>query len=81
LVEQRQRGGERRGWLTVAQWLRCLGPRSRKDELGTPSPGDMSGDVTAEAAIEDDLRSPPILHASKSPIGEWKALEMENAVV
>jgi hypothetical protein len=41
----------------------------------------MSGDVTAEAAIEDDLRSPPILHASKSPIGEWKALEMENAVV
>jgi hypothetical protein len=27
------------------------------------------------------LRSPPILHASESPIGEWKALEMENAVV
>jgi hypothetical protein len=27
------------------------------------------------------LRSPPILHASGSAIGEWKALEMENAVV
>ena len=65
----------------LAQWLRCLSPWSRKDELGTPSLGDMSGVVTAEAAIEDDLRSPPILHASKSPIGEWKALEMENAVV
>jgi hypothetical protein len=29
----------------------------------------------------DLLRSPPILHASESSIGEWKALEMENAVV
>jgi hypothetical protein len=27
------------------------------------------------------LRSPLILHASENPIGEWKALEMENAVV
>jgi hypothetical protein len=32
--------------------------------------------------MEDDLlRSPLILHARESPIGEWKALEMENAVV
>jgi len=37
---------------------------------------------TVEVAMEGDLlRSPPIFHASESPIGEWKALKMENAVV
>jgi hypothetical protein len=51
-------------------------------ELGAPSPSDTGGVETVEAVAEGDLlRSPPILHASKSPIGEWKALEMENAVL
>jgi len=38
--------------------------------------------LVTRAAMEGELlRSPPILHASESSIGEWKALEMENAVV
>jgi len=37
---------------------------------------------TVEVAMEGDLlRSPPMLHARESPIGEWKALKMENPVV
>ena len=37
--------------------------------------------VTRATMEVELLRSPPILHASESSIGEWKALEMENAVV
>jgi hypothetical protein len=38
--------------------------------------------VGGRVAMEGDLvRSPRILHASKSSIEEWKSLKMKNAVV
>ena len=58
------------------------GLRSRKHELGAPIAGYLSGVEATEVAMDGNLlQPPPILHASESPIGEWKALEMENAVV
>ena len=50
-----------------------------------PTRGSMSWACLALvtwAAMEGDLlRSPLMLHARESPIGEWKALKMENPVV
>jgi len=73
--------GERRGQLTVVRWPRRHGLRFRKHKMGAPSAGDPDGVEAAEATMEGDLRSPSILHSSESLVGEWKALEMENAML
>ena len=67
--------GERRGGSSSSGGRTAVAPARGSTSWARPA-------LVTQAAMEGDLlRSPPMLHARESSIGEWKALEMENAVV